>query len=53
MSRSSICPFVLMLALNVGQCRVAENKINSQCPHLVGVRDRLPGSLHAGAHPEI
>ena len=47
----SLCPF--MLALNVGQRRVAERKINSRCPHLVGVRDRLPGSLRAGAHPEI
>ena len=53
MSRLSICPFVLMLALNVGQCRIAEKKLNSRCPHLVGVRDRLPGSLRAGAHPEI
>ena len=52
MSRSSVCPFVLMLALNVGQCRVAV-KINSRCPHLVRVRDRLPGSLRAGSHPEI
>ena len=47
----SLCPF--MLALNVDQRRVAERKINSRCPHLVGVRDRLPGSLRAGAHPEI
>ena len=42
-----------MLALNVGQRRVAERNLNSRCPHLVGVRDRLPGSLRAGAHPEI
>ena len=42
-----------MLALNVGQRRVAERKLNSRCPHLVGVRDRLPGNLRAGAHPEI
>ena len=47
----SLCPF--MLALNVDQRRVAERNINSRCPHLVGVRDRLPGSLRAGAHPEI
>ena len=42
-----------MLALNVGQRQVAERNLNSRCPHLVGVRDRLPGSLRAGAHPEI
>ena len=47
----SLCPF--MLALNVGQRRVAERNLNSRCPHLVGVRDRLPGSLRACAHPEI
>ena len=46
-------PLSFMLALNVGQRRVAERKINSRCSHLVGVRDRLPGSLRAGAHPEI
>ena len=46
-------PLSFMLALNVGQRRIAERKINSRCPHLVGVRDRLPGSLRAGAHPEI
>ena len=47
-----MCPFVFILALNVGRCRVTV-KINSRCPHLVGVRDRLPGSLRAGAHPEM
>ena len=46
-------PLSFMLALNVGQRRVAERNLNSRCPHLVGVRDCLPGSLRAGAHPEI
>ena len=40
-------PLSLMLALNVGQRRVAERNLNSRCPHLVGVRDRLPGSLRS------
>ena len=49
-------PFVTVclvkLALNVGQCRITVKR-NSRCPHLVEVRDRLPGHLRAGAHPEI
>ena len=44
----SICPVckyvcrVKGIGLNVGQCCITVKR-NSRCPHLVGVRDRLPG----------